>query len=654
MPGVRGARPASGLAEAALPIVLLTPGRIGTLALRNRAVFPPLLLNLASDRGEVTDRLVDHYRALAAGGYGLLVSECTFVQYKGGVATRGIALYDDHFRPGFARLAKAVHAEGARLGVQLFFDGAGRTFASDESVSVGPSDLSTSGGPSMRPLAAAEIEKLVSDFASAAGRAVEEGIDLIELHMAHGHLLGRFLSPYFNRRIDEFGGSTEGRMRFPIAVVRATRAAIGSRVPITARLCLSERLPGGLELEEAIAIAVRLRAEGIAAVHSSAGTGTTPEGQDALWPTSFSPEAPFAADAREFRRRTGVTTIFAGKVTSATSADDLLRKGVADFVSLGRAGLADPAWLNKHRRSLVAVPCIGCNQGCVDSQVNRKEVTCTVNPLIGFERQVSSTQRMMHRRVVVIGGGIAGLVYATKIARRGASTVVVERSDALGGQYRWASSAPGKEQYARYLDYLIADVAASGLEVRLETDDEQAADVAASADRLVWAGGASPMQWPDQAVAIPVLLGWGCFSAPLLRRGRRLHITVVGAGQAGCDAAIWAAALGHAVTLLDKTVDPTRRLGSRRRAYLEAFHRTGVQLRDATLAAFDQRGRLSLEGLDGTPRPSHEADAIIAAVGRMSNPRPPFLGPSVVSLGDAVRPATVADAIRQATFSAEL
>jgi len=133
-------------------LLLDSPVNIGHLQVRNRTVFPPMLLNYATDRGEVSERLIEFYRRRAAGGFGLMITECCFVRYKGGISTRGLALYDDRFLPGLARLASAVQAEGSRLGVQIFFDGAGRTFASDETVSIGPSDLTPWNGPYMQPM----------------------------------------------------------------------------------------------------------------------------------------------------------------------------------------------------------------------------------------------------------------------------------------------------------------------------------------------------------------------------------------------------------------------------------------------------------------------------------------------------------------------
>jgi 2,4-dienoyl-CoA reductase-like NADH-dependent reductase (Old Yellow Enzyme family)/thioredoxin reductase len=611
-------------------------------------------MNLASDRGEVTGRLIDHYRSLSAGGYGLVISECTFVQYKGGVSTRGLALHDDHLRPGLSLLARAVHQEGGKLGVQLFFDGAGRTFASDESKSIGPSDLSQWGGPQMRPMTEGDMERMTADFAAAATRAFEEGVDLIELHMAHGHLLGRFLSPHFNRRHDKFGGTTTGRLAFPLEVVAATRRAVGDQIPVTARLSLSEAIDGGLTLDEAITIGTRLKAAGIAAIHTSVGTGTTPEGQECIWPSSFSPEAPFAELAHQFKASTGLTTIFAGKVSSGESADELLRRGVADFISVGRAGLADPLWVGKYRRKLAPVPCIGCNQGCVDSQLARKEVSCTVNPMLGFEGLAAGARVLSTKpSVVVIGAGIAGLVSATGLARRGARVALFEASGQVGGQYRWASAAPGKQQYSRYLKYLERQAKELKVEMHVDAKTDEIQAAAHSAAHVVWAGGASPRRWEGR-ISLPVFNGWECFASQLLSGSEKHELVILGAGQVGCDAALWCGQLGHRVILVDRAPDPIATLGARTNAYREALMQLKVTICTQTEVIPQDDGTVVLRSFAGTQDQVVQPAAVVAAIGRTPRPKPTYLTGRAFTVGDAVRPGTAADAVRQATFHSML
>ena len=627
---------------------LAESGQIGGLRLRNRAVFPAMLMNFASDRGEVTERLIAFHRRLAQGGYGLIVTECVFVQFKGGIATRGLALYDDRFVPGLARLVNEVHEAGAAIGVQLFFDGAGRTFASDESISIGPSDLTEFGGPYMRPMTAEDIDVMARDFASAARRAVGVGADLIEIHMGHGHLLGRFLSPYFNRRADEFGGSAEARLRFPRKVLELVRAEVGQGVPVTARLSLSEQIPGGIDIKEAIAIGHALKVAGIDAVHTSVGTGTTPVGLASIFPTSFSAEAPFRQWVAEFRQATGLTTIVAGNVSDPETAEELLNSGTADFISAGRAGLADPDWPSKAIRGEAPVPCIGCNQGCADNLVARKEITCTINPRVGFEADFQHAATIpAPADALVVGGGVAGLVCALGLARRGTRVVVMEAALELGGQYRVSGLVPGKERYRRYLDQLLGQVQNAGIEVRLgDQVINDLADLAGRAEAVFWAGGAVPKRWEAAPAGIKILEGWDCFKAPELD-DKPKDVAVIGAGQVGCDVAIWLGSRGHRVTLVDRDPDPVAAMLVRRYDYEQALQRYGVHLLAGTEASAGGPGAIALGGVDGitTIRP----DLVVTAVGRTPRERPATIA-RALAIGDAARAGTALDAIRQATF----
>ncbi|MBX3576168.1 MAG: FAD-dependent oxidoreductase [Rhizobiaceae bacterium] len=623
------------------------PGRIGRLELPNRAVFPPMLMNYASDRGEVTERLVAYYRSLARGGYGLIVTECIFPQFKGGIATRGLAFYDDRFMPGFTRLVGAVHEEGALLGAQIFFDGAGRIFASEETVSIGPSDLAPFGGPSMREMTEQDLEIMATDFADAAARAKACGADLVELHMGHAHLLGRFASPYWNRRTDAFGGDRTRRMRFPLMVLERVRAAVGADMPVTARLCLTEQIDGGIDLAEAIAIGKVLKQAGIDAVHTSAGSGTTPRGLASIFPTSFAADAPFAPMAKEFRRETGLTTIFAGKVRRHDIAERLLEDGTADFVSAGRAGLADPAW---PRGEHGATPCIGCNQGCTDSLITRKEIVCTVNPALGFEHEFGSVGPLPTGvRCVVIGAGPAGITCALGLAERGVAVTLMERGGRIGGAYAASATVPGKELYGTYLDHLARRLEASGVEVMLNADDAAVRRQTGRGAHVFWAGGSSPRGWDSGDATVPVVSGWDLFFDPSAadRPGR---VFVVGAGQTGCDAAIFLSARGHAVTLCDRQDTPLSAFRARQYDYQSALERNGVEMLFGTDAERAEGADVVTRGKDGTTT-RHQTDSIFIAVGREPLPLPDYAR-GAVRLGDAAKVGSALEAIRQGTFHA--
>jgi 2,4-dienoyl-CoA reductase-like NADH-dependent reductase (Old Yellow Enzyme family) len=581
------------------------------------------------------------------------MTECCSVQFKGGVANRGLSLYDERFVPGLTRLAEAIHAEGAKLGVQLFYDGAGFDYAPDDTPKIGPSDLSAFNGPQMRPMDVEEIDRMAMSFGQAASLAVRANVDLVEVHMAHGHLLGRFLSPHFNLRRDRYGGSVEKRLRFPSLVVESVRASVGSQVPVTCRLSLSERLPDGMEIDEAIEVVQALVRVGIDAVHVSVGTGTD-LGRASIFPTCFSDEAPFAPLAGQLRRETGVRVIFAGKVVTADRASDLLRTGVADFVSVGRSGIADPEWAN-HALGLAGmrkvVPCVSCNQGCVDHLLQSREITCTVNPWVGFESEHARVGRASKTAdFVIAGAGIAGLVLAMTLSRRGGRVTVFEQRQDPGGQYRWAGIAPGKEQYEKYLEYVLSEVTANAVQIVTDHAISKSDVAGLPTSHVYWAGGATPREWVPDGLAIPTMMGWSAFHQITSVRG--VSVAVVGAGQVGCDLALWIASQGASVTLIDQLSQPISGLGARRHDYLAHLMARQVRLQFDSRVVAGEGNRLLW--LSGTGESGHvEADLAVMALGRLAVPAPHFLA-GAIGLGDCLRPTNALEAIRQATFHGSL
>jgi hypothetical protein len=491
-----------------------------------------------------------------------------------------------------------------------------------------------------------EIRHMASSFGQAASLAVAAGADLIELHMAHGHLLGRFLSPYFNRRTDRYGGSVDKRLRFPLLVLEAVKARIGVRVPVTCRLSLSEKLPSGLEIDEAIEVVRALSRAGIDAVHTSVGTGTD-LGRASIFPTSFSEEAPFARWADRVRREAKVAVIFAGKVLTPGRASELVQAGFADFVSVGRAGIADPDWPNKALGDTSSlVPCLSCNEGCVDHLLKSREITCTVNPWVGFESQGRRVRRAVTgSEFVVIGGGIAGLVVAMSISRRGGRVTLFEQERELGGQYRWAGMPLGKRQYGKYLDYLVAELRKSGCEIVTDRRVVESDVSGLPLGHIFWAGGAIPKRWIPEGLESPVIDGWSAFEHIHSSRGKA--IAVIGAGQVGCDVALWLASQGARVTLVDRLSHPLRALGTRCYDYQAALAEGNVRLQfDSDVVA----GRGDRLLINGSGRAGHvRAETVVTAIGRVAQVRPAFLE-GAVGLGDCLRPTNALEAIRQATF----
>jgi 2,4-dienoyl-CoA reductase-like NADH-dependent reductase (Old Yellow Enzyme family) len=428
---------------------LLAPGRIGRLPLPNRVLMAPMEKNLADPAGGVTQRYVDYCEARAAGGVALILLESMFVDPAGRNHRFQLGLHDDALIPGYRRLVDACHRRGARVGCELSFAGRETSAVVTGRQPVAPSAVPCTvltGGDVPRALAPGEIATLVDAFAEAASRAVAAGFDAIEIHGGHGYLIGQFLSPWSNRRDDAYGGDVERRLRFPLEVIAAVRRAVGETVPLLYRISADEKIEGGLTIDDACRVAPRLEAAGIDLIDVSAGVY-----ESAVWivqPMEVEP-ACLAPLARAIRNVVGIPVSVAGRLADPRVAERVLADGDADFVSVGRALHADPAWLAKARtgREDEISACVGCLT-CSDLLGRNEPVLCLANTATARERTYAIRPARRRERVVIVGAGPAGLEAARVLSARGHAVTVFERGDEPGGQLLWSRLVPGRAELA--------------------------------------------------------------------------------------------------------------------------------------------------------------------------------------------------------------
>ncbi|HZT48145.1 MAG TPA: NADH:flavin oxidoreductase, partial [Hyphomicrobiaceae bacterium] len=365
---------------------LFRAGRVGHLAVPNRIVFAATSSELADEHGFVGDDAVEYYAERARGGVGLIVVEATYVEQEGKRLHHNAMLHEDRFIPGQRRIVEAVHAAGAKIAVQLNHGGRESIPAVSGSVPLAPSPLAsqfTGVGEAVIPkeLTLAEIERIITRFADAAVRAREAGYDAVELHGAHGYLIGEFLSPASNRREDEYGGSTEGRARFCVRLVEAIKARLGRDYPVIVRMNGHDHVPGGLELDEAIEIAAMLEKAGADAISVSGGVHASRPYM--VIPGMSVPRGCYARYGEAMRRRLGVPVMTVGRINTPALAEEILARGQADFICLSRALIADPYFPAKARagRAETIAPCIACNE-CIATVHRHKGLACTVNPMV--------------------------------------------------------------------------------------------------------------------------------------------------------------------------------------------------------------------------------------------------------------------------------
>lgn len=493
---------------------LLKPGKVGGLTLRNRIMMAPMGSNYADPDGHCSERIQAFYEARAKGGVGLITMGSIAIAFPAGTAEPyQVGISKDEFIPGLKALTERVHKHGAKIAVQLQHAGktAVRDLAegrelwvpslppappqSDIMQAVTPTELSTFVRPpadkpvTIKVMEKADIIQMVEWFAAAAKRAQQAGFDAIELHSAHSYILAGFLSSYYNKRDDEYGGSIENRARLLLEVIAAIRERVGQNFPLWVRLDAHElNTPGGITLEDCIAVSKMVEQAGVNAVSISAYATLTTGSAFTAAPLVHKP-AGFLDWAAAVKKEVSIPVIAVGRL-EPDIADAAIASGKCDFIAMGRKLLADPELPNKLTadREADIRPCIYCYV-CVSQVFINQRVKCAVNAATGkeFELKVIMTDKPKH--IVVIGGGPAGIEAAVTASERGHKVTLLERSKRLGGTLFFAALA--YPENGKLLDYHLRQLAQSKVTVKLNTTATPKLISTLNADEVFVATGAS-------------------------------------------------------------------------------------------------------------------------------------------------------------------
>jgi len=635
---------------------LFNPIKIGALEVRNRIALAPMANYMSDERGTMTQPQIDFMAARARGGAGLLIMGSIYVQHpraRFGVGQLG--LYEDSLLPGYERMVAAVKAHGARVAAQIHHAGRQTTRAAIEGQQpVAPSPIARGGKYSDEPreLAVAEIQEIIEAYAQTARRCVRAGFDAIELHCAHGYLPCEFMSPFSNKRSDAYGGDLDGRMRFPLELLARVQEAVGPDVPVWCRIVGSE-LEGGLTLDDMVVIARMLVDAGSAAISVSRGIAPY------YWTVSdyYHERGHSVAYAAAIRAAVDVPVMVAGRITDAEHAEAILRNGQADMVALGRALIADPEWPNKVAAGRVddIMPCISCNKGCHDPLKKVRHTICLVNAEAGREAELQITPAETPRKVIVVGGGPAGLEAARVAALRGHNVTLYEKQDRLGGRWYLGSQVPCKEHFYDLIEYFRDQALKHG--AKIETGRAVSAeDVAAqNPDVVVVAVGASPIVPPIPGADRDLVVTTDDVLAGKAQVGE--NVVIVGGGSCGAETADFLAVRGKKVTVVEMldTLCPDM-LPDAKYFLLERLEKAGVVTLTSTRVEEIGQGRVVLSkkepGLDVAWTATLEGvDTIVLAVGARPNEAAARsfreLDAEVHVIGDCVQPGFAIDAIYQ-------
>jgi len=479
---------------------LFSPIQVGSVTLKNR-IYSSGHAEAMAEGGRPGDRLTRYHAAKARGGCALTIfgGSSSVHPSSPAAAWKQIANHDDSIIPAYRALADAVHAHECLVFTQLTHMGR-RAQADGEEAAVllAPSQIPERVHREVpHELEAEQIAELVRAFGEAARRCREAGLDGIELSMAHNHLIDQFWSPLFNQRLDEYGGSLENRMRFGFEVLRETRRFVGRDFVVGARISGDEFTRGGLTAADMAEIARRLAASGLVDFLSIIGGGAhTYELQAAAVPNMSYATGVFVPLAAAIKQAApGLAIFHASRIVDPVHADRVVAAGEIDVVGMTRALIADPELPRKAREGRLddIRTCVGANEGCIDRIYQGKPVTCVQNPATGRERELADVNRAAQpRKVVVVGGGVAGLEAARMATLRGHRVVLFEKTAELGGQVLLAARAPARSEYAGIVRYLAGQVRKLGAEIRLDVEVAPETVIAERPEAVVIATGSHP------------------------------------------------------------------------------------------------------------------------------------------------------------------
>ena len=515
---------------------LFEPITINKLELKNRIYLPAMHLGMAVDF-QVTDQLVDFYIERAKGGAGMIVVGNATVDEVSGFF-QYIGAHSDDFIPGLTRLAAAIQSNGAKAAVQL--NHAGRYCHSalmNGKKPVAPSALASNlTAETPDALDIAGIKRTVASFADAALRVKKCGYDAVEVLSGTGYLISEFLSPVTNKREDEYGGSLENRMRFGLEVMKAIRDAVGPSFPLIVRMDSNDFMEEGMRLGELGEYAKRLVAD--CAVDALCVKGSWHEARVPQLTTNV-PRGTYAYLARSIKNIVDVPVIASHRINDPETARELIRDGYCDMVAMARSLIADPYLPEKARtgRENEIIHCIACAQGCFDNLFKLKAVECLCNPRAGHEGERVLEKVSKAKKIIVIGGGAAGMSAALSAYDRGHDVVLYEKSNRLGGQLFLAALPPGREEFAQLAKDLATQVAMRDITVHLNTEVSASILDSEKPDGVILATGAKPVTPPIPGVTLPhVVQAWDVLAD---RVSTGTNVVIIGGGAVGVETALF-------------------------------------------------------------------------------------------------------------------
>jgi len=533
---------------------LFTPFKIGKMEVKNRIVMSPMGLNAAHPDGRIDDDEIHYFEERARGGAGLIIMGCQFLTEE--LAQGSLEGYLDktHVIPQLTNLCEAVQKYGTKISAQLSC-GTGKnafsTMLKDVPVSASPIPSMFNPDLLCRALTVEEIQEIMKQFHFSAKLLKNAGFDAIEVHAHAGYLVDQFMSAVWNKRTDEYGGTPEKRMRFAVEIVQSIRDAVGPDFPILFRIACKHHFEGGRTIEETIPMLKMLEDAGVDALDIDSGSY---ENIEYIFPPAYLGDACMEDVCEPARKAVSIPILNSGNHTPETAVR-LIESGNADFVMFGRPLIADPEIpkkLLKGKRKEVR-PCIRCNEDCIGRIITRlTKISCSVNPVAGFEGRIKDKKDEESKKVVVIGGGPGGMEAARSAAIAGHKVKLFEKDNSLGGQLKSAATPDFKSQLRELVEWYKHQMVIHNVDVQLNTEVTEDSPELAEADAIIVATGAIPLMPGIKGIenAVDII---SAHANPDRLKGER--IVYCGGGLSACDSALETAMKGKKAAIVEMLDD---------------------------------------------------------------------------------------------------